>query len=289
MISTPIKSLARRRAPSLPGLVPTTAFSVIFLGLVVALPVLALVVQSHVITPDVWLKTLTSRRVLAAMRVSFGTSAASALVTSVIGLLLAWVLERYRFTGRRVLDALLDIPLALPTAVAGLALAAIYAENGSQSWLGGPLKSIGLQVAYTPLGIIVAQVFVTLPVQTRALQPLLRQFDSTVEDAGIILGASPWQRFWRLFVPHLSPALICGFTQAFARALGEYGAIIFIAGNLPGYSEIVPLIIATKLEQFDYAGASALALIMLAISFASLLILNLSAKNFGNRLKEGFL
>ena len=287
MTSLAIRNFLTKRTSPLPGLVSTTAFSTSYLVVVVLLPVLALVVQSRFINFDVWVATLSSSRVLAALRVSFTTSAAAALSTSFLGLLIAWVLERYQFTGRRLLDALLDIPLALPTAVAGLALSALYAEAGPHAWLGAPLGKLGIKVAYTPIGIIVAQVFVTLPLQVRTLQPVLRHFDQAIEDAGVVLGASPWQRFWRLFIPQLTPALISGFTQAFARALGEFGAIIFIAGNLPGYSEIVPLIIASKLEQFDYYGASALALVMLGVSFTTLLILNFAGQKFSQSNKEG--
>ncbi|MBM4253536.1 MAG: sulfate ABC transporter permease subunit CysT [Deltaproteobacteria bacterium] len=287
MTSIAIKSEAKRQAPALPGQVPTTLGATLYLGLVVLLPVVALVTAAHGVAANVWVKVLTSSRIVAAIRVSVSTSLVAAAITTVLGLLLAWVIERYSFTGRRVLDALLDIPLALPTAVAGLALAALYAEGGPHAWLGRPLAACGIQVAYTPLGIIVAQVFVTLPLQARILQPVLRQFEPSVEAAAVTLGAAPWQRFWRLFIPHLTPALVAGFTQAFARALGEYGAVIFIAGNLPSYSEIMPLMIATKLEQFDYAGATALALIMLAVSLATLFILNFYARKLGSRYKGG--
>jgi sulfate/thiosulfate transport system permease protein len=215
--------------------------------------------------------TVTDPRVMASYRVTFGASFAAALVNTVFGLLVAWVLVRYRFPGRRVVDAMVDLPFALPTAVAGIALTAIYAPNG---WIGRLLEPLGVKVAFTPLGVLVALVFIGLPFVVRTLQPVLEDLQKEVEEASAILGASRWQTFTRVILPILTPALLTGFALAFARALGEYGSVIFIAGNLPMVSEITPLLIITKLEQYDYAGATAIAVVMLMVSFALLLLIN---------------
>jgi len=209
--------------------------------------------------------------VLASLRLSFGASFLAAVINAVFGLVVAWVLVRYRFPGRRLIDALIDLPFALPTAVAGIALSAIYATNG---WLGEPLASLGIRVAFTPLGVLIALVFVGLPFVVRTVQPVLEDLEHELEEAAKSLGASSWQTFARVIFPTLLPALMTGFTLAFARGLGEYGSVIFIAGNMPMVSEITPLIIVTKLEQFDYAGATAVAVIMLLGSFALLFAVN---------------
>jgi len=210
--------------------------------------------------------------VLASLRLSFGASLIAALINAVFGLLVAWVLVRYRFPGRRVIDALVDLPFALPTAVAGIALTAVYAKNG---WLGSFLEPLGIKVAFTPLGVLVALTFIGLPFVVRTVQPVLEDFEPELEEAAATLGADRWQTFWRVIIPAVGPALLTGFTLAFARAVGEYGSVIFIAGNMPMVSEITPLLIITKLEQYDYAGATAIAVVMLVISFALLLLINL--------------
>jgi sulfate transport system permease protein len=204
--------------------------------------------------------------------VSFGLALLAALINAVFGLIVAWVLVRYRFTGRRFVDALIDLPFALPTAVAGIALTSLYVTNG---WIGGLVAPAGIKVAFTPLGILVALVFVGLPFVVRTVEPVLRNLEPEMEEAAALLGANRWQIVRRVVIPPLLPALITGFTLAFARAIGEYGSVIFIAGNMPGVSEILPLLIVIKLEQFDYAGATAIAAMMLAASFALLLTINL--------------
>ena len=209
---------------------------------------------------------------LAAFRVSFGTAFAAALVNAVFGLIVAWVLVRYRFPGRRLVDALVDLPFALPTAVAGIALTALYAGNG---WLGQFLEPLGIKVAFTPLGIVVALIFIGLPFVVRTVQPVLQDLDAEVEEAAATLGARRWQTFCRVILPAILPALLTGFALAFARGLGEYGSVIFIAGNMPMVSEIAPLLIVIKLEQYDYAGATAIGTAMLAASFVLLLAINL--------------
>src|SRR4051812_34983317 len=210
-------------------------------------------------------------RALAAYRLSLGASFIAASINVLFGLLVAWVLERYSFPGRRLIDAFVDLPFALPTAVAGIALATVYAKNG---WMGRWLDPLGIQVAFTPLGVIVALTFIGLPFVVRTVQPVLQDLDSELEEAAASLGASRWQTFRRVILPHLAPALITGFALAFARAIGEYGSVIFIAGNVPMVSEITPLLIITKLEQYDYAGAAAIAVVMLVASFALLLLIN---------------
>jgi sulfate transport system permease protein len=214
----------------------------------------------------------TDDRVFAALRVTFGISFAAALVNVVFGVLVAWVLTRYDFLGRRLLDAAVDLPFALPTAVAGIALSALYAPNG---WIGRLLAPLGIKVAFTPLGIAVALVFIGLPFVVRTLQPVLEELDKEIEEASATLGATRRQTLWRVVLPPLLPAVLTGFALSFARAIGEYGSVIFIAGNIPYVSEIAPLLIVQKLEENDYAGATAIAAIMLVISFAVLLVINL--------------
>ncbi len=218
----------------------------------------------------VW-SAVSAPRTLKALSLSFGMALAAAAANVVFGLVVAWMLTRYRFPGRRVADALVDLPFALPTAVAGIAFATLYGPSG---WLGAPLAKLGIKVAYTPLGIFVALVAVGLPFIVRSVQPVLQDLEAELEEAAFTLGATPAQRFWRVTLPTALPALLTGFTLAFARAVGEYGSVIFIAGNMPGVSEIAPLLIVIKLEQFDYAGAASVGVAMLAVSLAALLLIN---------------
>lgn len=256
----------------LPGFGLSLGYTVVFLSLVVLLPLSALAWTASNIGVSGVLHLLSRPRVLDALRLSFGGAAIAASINAVFGLLVAWVLVRYRFPGRRVLDALVDLPFALPTAVAGIALTALYAPNG---WLGVPLVALGVKVAYGPMGVLVAMVFVSFPFVVRTVQPVLAALDADMEEAAESLGARGIQIFARVIVPMLLPALLTGFTLALARAVGEYGAVIFIAGNIPMKSEIAPLLIVQELEQFDYAGASALAMVMLGFSFLLLILLAL--------------
>ena len=242
-----------------------------YLGCIVLLPLAALVAAAAKLGPAEIVHLATQPRALASLRLSYGTAAIAALVNTVAGLLIAWTLTRYRFPGRRFIDALIDLPFALPTAVGGIALTAIFSENG---WLGGVLGKLGIGVAFTPTGITVALVFVTLPFVVRTLQPVIAELDPAVLDAARCLGATPLQTFVRVVLPELSTGILTGFTLAFARGVGEYGSVVFIAGNMPMKTEVIALLIITKLEQYDYAGATALATIMLATSFVFLLLLN---------------
>ena len=214
---------------------------------------------------------VTAPRVLASLRLSFGAALFAAAVNAVFGLIIAWVLVRYLFAGKRLIDAMVDLPFALPTAVAGIALTALYAPNG---WLGSLLQPLGIQVAFKPLGVVVALIFIGLPFVVRSLQPVLEELDKDVEQAAATLGATEWQTFTRVIMPALWPSLLTGFALAFARAVGEYGSVIFIAGNMPMRSEIAPLLIVTKLEQYDYSGATAIAVVMLVLSFTLMLGIN---------------
>jgi sulfate transport system permease protein len=260
-----------RERSVLPGFPLALGITLAWLGAIVVIPLTALALRPwDAGVGGVW-ATLTSARVLASLRLSFGLSALAAILNLPLGLMIAWTLERYAFPGRRLLDALVDLPFALPTAVAGIALTALYAPNGP---LGALAAKAGLKIAYTPLGIFVALVFIGLPFVTRQVQPVLAEFDREVEEAASTLGASPAQRFWQVMLPALAPALISGAGLAFARAVGEYGSVIFIAGNMPMKSEIAPLLIVTKLEEFDYAGAAAIGLAMVAISLAALALVN---------------
>ena len=264
---------ARRRARSvLPGFGLSLGITLGWLSLVVLIPLTSLVLRPWEHGPGPVWRTVSDPRVLAALRLSFGTALLAAAVNAAAGLLVAWVLVRYRFPGRRLADALVDLPFALPTAVAGVALTALYAPNGP---LGALAARIGVKIAYTPLGILVALVFVGLPFVVRTIQPVLEELDREVEEAAWTLGATSLQRFRRVILPLLSPALLTGAALAFARGVGEYGSVIFIAGNMPMRSEIAPLLIVTKLEQFDYAGAATVGVVMLALSFGILLGWNL--------------
>jgi sulfate transport system permease protein len=266
-------SLPRLREPSvLPGFWPSLGFTVAYLSLIVLIPLAALIARPWEHGLDgVW-RAIASPRVLASLRLSFGAAFAASAVNLVMGLATAWALTRYDFPGRRLLDALVDVPFALPTAVAGIALATLYAPNG---WIGHLLAPLGVRVAYTPLGVFVALIAVGLPFVVRSVQPVLQDLDAEVEEAALTLGASPWRRLRTVILPVLAPALATGFSLAFARAVGEYGSVIFIAGNLPMKSEIAPLLIVIKLGEFDYAGAASVGLAMLTLSFLALLAINL--------------
>jgi sulfate/thiosulfate transport system permease protein len=262
----------RGRRFVLPGLGLSLGFTLFYLSLVVLLPLATLALSSARLGPSGFYEAAASPRVIAAYRLSFGASAAAAGVNALFGLIVAWVLVRYRFPGRRLADALIDLPFALPTAVAGIALTTLYAETG---WLGAPLSRLGIKVAFAPLGIAVALTFIGLPFVVRTLQPVIEGLDLEVEEAAASLGASRAQTFARVILPALLPAWLTGFALAFARALGEYGSVVFIAGNMPMRTEIAPLLIMTKLEQYDTAGATAIACVMLAASFLLLLAVNL--------------
>ena len=260
------------RKPSvLPGFGITFGFAVTYLSLIVLIPLAVLVWRASELGIDGIWRVATTPRVLAALQVSFFTSAAAALINAVFGVIVAWVLVRYDFPGKRLLDAAVDLPFALPTAVAGIALAALYATNG---WIGSLFAPWGIKIAFTPYGILIALIFVGLPFIVRTVQPVLEDFDREVEEASMTLGASRGQTVFRVMLPAIAPAILTGVAMAFARAVGEYGSVIFIAGNMPFISEIAPLLIVSKLEEFDYAGAAAIATVMLAISFAALLVIN---------------
>jgi sulfate transport system permease protein len=261
--------LAKRRV--LPGFGLSLGFTLVYLSLIVLIPLSAVFLKTAAMTWPEFLTAVASPRVIASYKLTFGASLLAATINAVFGLMLAWGLTRYTFPGRKIVDALIDLPFALPTAVAGIALTAIYAKNG---WIGSLLEPLGIQVAFTPLGVLVALTFIGLPFVVRTVQPVLEDLETEFEEAAASLGATRWQAFQRVVFPALFPALLTGFALAFARAVGEYGSVIFIAGNIPMVSEITPLIIITKLEQFDYRGATAVASVMLVISFALLLIVN---------------
>jgi sulfate/thiosulfate transport system permease protein len=256
----------------LPGFGLTLGTTVLYLSLVVLLPLSALLVRATSLPVDKLWSTISDPRVVASYRLTFGTSLAAALINAVIGFVLAWTLVRYRFPGRRLIDALIDLPFALPTAVSGIALTAIYTRNG---WIGAWLEPMGIRVAFTSLGITVAMVFIGLPFVVRTVQPAIEELDPEAEEASASLGAGRLKTFLLVILPSLLPALLTGFALALARALGEYGSIVFISGNLPMKTEITSLLIITKLEQYDYAGATTLAVVMLLASFAMLLAINL--------------
>ena len=261
-----------RKHTVLPGFNLALGFTVVYLSLIVLIPLSAAFVRTATLSwPEFW-NIVTTPRVMASYRLTFGASFAAALVNAIFGLLVAWVLVRYRFPGKRLVDALVDLPFALPTAVAGIALTALYAPNG---WIGQYFEALGIKIAFTPIGVFVALTFIGLPFVVRTVQPVLENIESELEEAAATLGANRLQTFSRVIFPALFPALATGFALAFARAIGEYGSVIFIAGNMPMISEITPLLIITKLEQYDYAGATALAVVMLVISFLMLLIINL--------------
>lgn len=261
-----------KRHSILPGFNLALGFTLVYLSLIVLIPLSAAFLRTAELTwPEFW-SIVTTPRVVASYRLTFGASFAAATVNVVFGLLVAWVLVRYHFPGKKIVDALVDLPFALPTAVAGIALTALYAGNG---WIGQYLEPLGIKVAFTPLGIFVALTFIGLPFVVRTVQPVLEDIETELEEAAATLGANRLQIFMRVILPVIFPALMTGFALAFARAIGEYGSVIFIAGNMPMVSEITPLLIITKLEQYDYAGATALSVVMLVISFTLLLIINL--------------
>jgi len=263
--------ILQRRPSVLPGFGLAMGFTLLYLCLVVLIPLSTLFWKSASLGVDGFWQAVTSPRVVASYKLTFGASLAAATVNGVFGLIVTWVLVRYRFPGKRLMDALVDLPFALPTAVAGITLTTLYAPNG---WLGAPLEKLGIKVAFTPLGITLALTFIGLPFVVRTLQPVLESLDPEVEEAAASLGASRLQTILRVVLPALFPAWITGFALAFARALGEYGSVVFIAGNMPMKTEITPLLIITKLEQYDYAGATAIAAVTLLASFVLLLAIN---------------
>jgi len=272
---------SRWRNPSaLPGFGLSLGFTVFYLSIIVLIPIAALIIRPWELGFDGFWNVIKDPRVLAALRLSFGGAAIAAAINAVTGPIVAWVLVRYTFPGKRLLDALIDLPFALPTAVAGIALSQLYAPQG---WLGEPLSHLGIHVAYTPLGVIVALTFIGLPFVVRTIQPVLNDLSREPEEAAATLGASRLQTMFHVVLPALMPALLTGATLAFARAVGEYGSVIFIAGNLPAISEIAPLLIIIKLEQYDYAGAAAIGVVMLAASFVVILALNILQNWIGER------
>lgn len=275
----------RRNSPGvLPGFGISMGYAVLYLSVLVLIPLAALPIKSAELGWQGFWDTVTAPRVMASYQLTFGASLIAALVNLVFGSVVAWVLVRYRFPGKKILDALVDLPFALPTAVAGIALTALYSQKG---WLGGPLSEwFGWKVAFTPLGIVIALIFIGVPFVVRTVQPVLEDVEREIEEAAASLGASRWQTIRRVLLPTVVPALMTGFALAFARAVGEYGSVVFIAGNMPMVSEITPLLIISKLEQFDYAGAAAIATVMLVLSFVMLLVINLlqgwqARRNFG--------
>ena len=261
----------RRRRSVIPGFGITMGTSLLWLSLIVLLPLAALFLKTTELTLSQFVGIVTSPRVLHAFQLSFGLSLAAASVNLVFGTLVVWALVRYRFPGRRIFDAIVDVPFALPTAVAGVALTALFAEKG---WLGAPLAALGVKVAFTPVGIFVAMIFIGIPFVVRTVQPVLQDLDPEIEEAAGSLGASRWQTIIRVILPSLAPALLTGLALAFARAVGEYGSVIFIAGNLPNVSEIAPLLIVIRLSEFRYADATAIAVVMLVVSFVIIFAVN---------------
>ena len=268
---TPDLSKKRKSRRVLPGFRLTLGYTLFYLSWVVLIPISALFFKTFSLTLDQFWAAVTSERVMASYRLTFGASLIAALINLVFGLLLAWVLVRYSFPGKKIVDALVDLPFALPTAVAGISLTALLAGNG---WLGQYLEPLGIKLAFVPAGVVIALIFIGIPFVVRTVQPVLEDFEKELEEAATSLGASRLQIFTKVILPHIAPALLTGFAMAFARAIGEYGSVIFIAGNVPLVSEITPLIIIGKLEQYDYAGATAVAVVMLVISFVLLLVIN---------------
>ena len=255
----------------LPGFWPAFSYTTLYLTLIVLIPLSAVFLKSFTVSWEQFLRTVLAPPVLAAYKLSFGAALVAGAISALIGFLVAWVLVRYEFHGKAIADALVDLPFALPTAVAGIALTSLYTEGG---WVGRYLAPLGIKVAFTPLGIIVALTFIGLPFVIRSVQPVLEDADQELEEAAASLGASRWQTFYKVILPMTRPALLTGFALAFARALGEYGSVIFISGNLPMKTQIAPLLIVAKLEQYDYAGATAIAVVMLVTSFVLLLGIN---------------
>jgi sulfate transport system permease protein len=273
----------RPRRRILPGFGLSLGFSWFYLGLLVLVPLSGLFLRTFTLSWEQFWETVAAPRALAAYKLTFGASLAAAGVNAVFGLLVAWVLARYRFPGRELVDALVDLPFALPTAVAGLTLTTLYSSNG---WYGRHLEALGIKVAFTSVGVAVALTFIGLPFVVRTVQPVLEDLDPDVEEAAATLGATPWQTFRHIIFPALQPALLSGFALSLARALGEYGSVVFISGNMPMRTEIAPLLIVTKLEQYDYAGATAIAVVMLLASFTLLLAVNLLQRWSHRRLES---
>lgn len=267
--------LFKRHNNVLPGFGLTLGFTIFYLSVIVLIPLSALVFRTMGLSWSEFLTIVTAPRVLASYKVTFGAALIAALINAIFGVLVAWVLVRYKFPGRNIVDSLVDLPFALPTAVAGITLATIYSSNG---WVGRYLEPLGIKVAFTPLGITLAMTFIGLPFVVRTVQPVMEEIEVELEEAALCLGASRWQTLSRVIFPILLPSILTGFALSFARGVGEYGSIIFIAGNMPMISEITPLLIITKLEQFDYKGATAIACVMLLASFLMLLVVNLLQK-----------
>jgi sulfate transport system permease protein len=268
-------SLATSRSSAhrvIPGFGLSLGFTIFYLALIVLIPLSAIFLKTFTMSWDAFWSAVTSERVMASYRLSFGAALIGAAINVVFGGIVAWVLVRYQFPGKRFVDALVDLPFALPTAVAGITLTSLYSSNG---WIGKYLEPLGIKVAFTPLGVVVALTFIGLPFVVRTVQPVLEDAERELEEAAASLGAGPWQTFTRVILPGIAPALLTGFALAFARATGEYGSVVFIAGNMPMVSEITPLFIITKLEQYDYTGATAIAVVMLIASFILLLTINL--------------
>jgi sulfate/thiosulfate transport system permease protein len=267
----------------LPGYRLTLGYTLFYLTLLILIPLAATFAKTFTMTWPAFWEAVTSPRVVASYKLTFVASFLAGIINMVFGLLVAWVLVRYTFPGRKIIDAIVDLPFALPTAVAGIALTAVYSKNG---WLGQHLEPMGIKVAYSQLGVLVALVFIGVPFVVRTVQPVLEDLEVEVEEASASLGANRWQTFTRVIFPELLPALVTGFTLSFARALGEYGSVVFISGNMPMKTEITPLLIITKLEQYDYAGATALAVVMLVISFVLLLLINVLQRWTQNRTRN---
>lgn len=271
MAAASLSAAPARRTRVVPGFGLSLGYTLVWLGLIVLIPLAGLFIQAGGLGWQGLLDIWTEPRVLSSLKLSFGTSLAAAAFNAVMGTLVAWVLVRYRFPGKRLFDAMIDLPFALPTAVAGIALTALYGPTG---WIGRWLEAAGIKVAYTPLGIVVALVFIGLPFVVRVVQPVLAEVEHELEEAAATLGANRWQAVGRVVLPTLWPAILAGFGLAFARGVGEYGSVIFIAGNLPGFTEIAPLLITSRLDEYDYAGATAIALAMLLLSLLMLLAIN---------------
>ncbi|WNR44855.1 sulfate ABC transporter permease subunit CysT [Paenibacillus roseipurpureus] len=263
----------------LPGFGVTMGFTLLYLSLIVLIPLSALILKTTTMPWDRFWAVITDPQVVASYKLTFGASLIGALINAVFGFIVAWVLVRYRFPGSRILDALVDMPFALPTAVAGIALTSLYSTKG---WIGSLLEPYGIKIAFTPLGIIIALTFIGLPFVVRTVQPVIEELSADTEEAAATLGAGRLRTFWKVILPELLPALLTGFALAFARAIGEYGSVVFIAGNIPMFTEITPLLIMTKLEQYDYTGATAIAVVMLVVSFVLLLLINF-VQWFANR------
>lgn len=275
-------TLLRKKDRVLPGLSITLGFSVLYLSLIVLIPLAALAIKSADLSPSEWWNTVSDPRVVASYKLSLSTAFFAAIVNMVFGLLLAWVLVRYKFPGKRIVDGLIDLPFALPTAVAGIALTTIYAPKG---WVGSLLEPLGVKVAYTPIGITLALIFIGIPFVVRTVQPILQDLESDMEEAAALLGAYRARTFFKIILPDLIPPLLTGFALAFARGIGEYGSVVFISGNMPMKTEIAPLLIITKLEQFQYAQAAAIAVVLLLISFVLLLLINILQRWSNRRLR----